>query len=278
MALPLSPPVFVIFSHLIEEKAGIHYEPRESDLLAEKLSARALELELDSLLDYYYFLRYDEAGPRELDTLLDTLVVNETYFFREADQLRALVDQLLPAMERAPGARRTFRVWCAASSTGEEPLTLAMMLHESDLLDRVELIATDISARALARARVGRYGGRSLRALADADRLRHFREADEGFVCVRESIHARVRWQRLNLMDVAAIRALGRFDAILCRNALIYFRDETVIQVVTRLAGSLTPGGLLLVGASESLLRFGTVFDCEEHAGAFFYRKNPGAE
>jgi len=274
MALPLPPPVFAIFSHLIEEKAGLHYAPRETDLLAQKLSTRAVERGLDSLLDYYYFLRYDEAGPRELDALFEALVIHETYFFREANQLRALVDQVLLALAKPDVSR--VRIWCAAASTDEEPLTLAMMLEERGLLDRVEIVATDLSARALAKARAGKYCGRSLRALPDGERLRHFRDAEADHVRVRETTHSRVRWQQLNLFDAAGIETLGRFDVILSRNVLIYFRDATVIRLVARFAESLAPRGLLLVGASESLLRFGTVFDCEEHAGAFFYRKRNG--
>jgi chemotaxis protein methyltransferase CheR len=272
MALPLSPSVFAIFTHLIEEKAGLHYDAGESGLLAEKLTVRAVELGFDSLLDYYYFLRYDDGGARELDALLESLVVHETYFFRESDQLRALVGQLGTLAAERGTAR--IRIWCAAASSGEEPLTLAMMLAERDLLDRVEIVATDISARILAKAAAGKYAGRSLRALGDGERRRYFYETDGGLLRVREEIHSRIRWQRLNLFDPDGVAALGRFDVILSRNVLIYFQDDTVIRLVARFAQALVPRGLLLVGASESLLRFGTAFDCEEHAGAFFYRKN----
>jgi chemotaxis protein methyltransferase CheR len=273
MALPLSPQVFVIVSRLIEETIGLHYDARDAALLAEKLSVRAAELELGSLLDYYYFLRYDEGGARELDALTDVLVVNETYFFREADQLRALVEGLIPSLLET---RPAVRIWCAACSTGEEPFTLAMLLDERGLLGRTEIVATDISSRALAKAQSGSYGGRSLRALADADRKSHFTEDGPGTVRVREDLRSVIRFQRVNLFDFARVGALGTFDAILCRNALIYFRDETVLRLIERFARSLVPSGLLLIGASESLLRFGTAFDCEEHGGAFFYRKMAG--
>jgi chemotaxis protein methyltransferase CheR len=271
MTLPLSPQVFSIVSRLIEEKVGLHYDLKESALLAEKLSVRAAELELDSLLDYYYFLRYDEAGPRELDALVELLVVNETYFYRELDQLRALVDRLLAPMLTT---RARVRIWCAACSTGEEPLTLAMMLDERGLLGRTEILASDICTRSLAKAKEGTYKNRSLRALGDKERARHFVEMADGAVRVRDEILSSVHWQRINLFDVDRVQALGAFDVILCRNALIYFRDETVVRLVERFATSLSSGGLLLVGASESLLRFGTAFDCEEHGGAFFYRKS----
>jgi chemotaxis protein methyltransferase CheR len=273
MALTLSPQVFSIMTRLIEESTGLYHEPREWGLLTERLSLRAAELGLDSLLEYYYYLRYDEGGPRELLALVDLLVVTETYFFREADQLRALVELLAPRLAE-DGA--TARIWCAACSTGEEPLTLAMMLDERGLLGRAQIVATDISSRVLARARAGIYGGRSLRSLSDADRSRHFVAAGDGAVRVREGLRGCVWWQRLNLLDLPRVCALGEFDAILCRNALIYFREETVLRLVDRFGESLSQDGLLLVGASESLLRFGTLFGCEEHGGAFFYRKMKG--
>jgi len=273
MALPMSPQVFSIMSQLIEERTGLHYDARDSQLFAERLSVRALELELDSLLEYYYFLRYDEGGARELDALVDHLVINETYFYREADQLRVLVDTLVPSIL---AQKRAARIWCAACSTGEEALTLAMMLEERGILDRAAIVATDISARVLARARAGLYGGRALRNLRDEDRSRHFIPAGEAAVRVRDEVRAGIEWRRLNLLQFAQVDELGTFDVILCRNALIYFRDETVMRLVERFGQSLSAGGLLLVGASESLLRFGTLFACEEHGGAFFYRKTSG--
>ena len=272
MALPLSSKVPTIISHLIEEATGLHFDVRESDLLADKLSVRAEELELDSLLDYYYYLRYDERGKRELDALVELIVVNETYFFREQDQLRAFVDRLVPPLlER----RRPTRIWCAGGATGEEPLTLAMMLSEKGLLGDVTILATDISARVLAKAKEGTYAGRSLRVVGPEERARHFVEVGEGRVRVRDELQSIIRWERVNLFDVARVNELGAFDAILCRNALIYFRDETVLRLVERFARSLTPSGLLLVGAAESLLRFGTTYDCEEHGGAFFIERAP---
>jgi chemotaxis protein methyltransferase CheR len=270
MALPLSAPVFAITSQLIEEATGLHYDVKDADLLAERLSRRAGELGFDSLLDYYYFLRYDAGGARELDVLTDQLVINETYFFREAEALRVLVERLLPSL--LAGQARA-RVWCAACSTGEEPFTLAMLLEEGDLLDRVEIEASDISARALAVAQSGVYQGRSLRALPAAERRRHFLELGDGAVKVGERFRSLVRWRRANLLDRPPGDEAGLFDVILCRNALIYFRDETVVRTVGTMTSRLRSGGYLLVGASESLLRYGTALRCEEHGGSFFYRK-----
>ena len=268
--LPLSQQVFAILRAFIEEHTGIHYQDEDRELVADKVAGRALQAGFESLLDYYYFLRYDEAAGPEIDQLVDALVVNETYFFRESDQLRVLVDQLLAPL-LSTGARP--RIWCAAASTGEEPLTLAMMLDERNLLHQVDIIASDVSPRALSRCAAGIFGARSLRALPDGVLGRHLMPNATGQVTVRDELKRAITWQRVNLIDAAQVAALGEFDAILCRNVLIYFSDTTVRDVASRLTASLRPNGFLLVGASESLLRFGSALLCEEHGGAFFYRK-----
>lgn len=272
MSPKLVPQVFAITSRLIEDETGLHYGLEDSELLADRLAARAGELGLDSLLDYYYFLRYDERGNEELQRLVETLVVHETYLFRENESLSVLIRSIVPAMLRT---KARLRLWSAACATGEEPYTLALMLSEDGLLDRVDVLATDISHRALVKARGGAYSGRSLRALPDAVRRSPWLEEHSGGVRVVEALRARIDWRRLNLMDGGAIATLGLFDVVLCRNALIYFSDATVARVAASLFEAIRPGGLLLVGASESLLRFGTLFDCEEHGGSFFYRRMP---
>jgi chemotaxis protein methyltransferase CheR len=265
----LTDPLLSIWSALIEECTGIHYGLSDRELLQSKLESRAADAGFESLLDYYYFLRYDVASAAELDALVDALVVNETYFFREADQLRALCDTVLAPMV-ARGQRP--RVWCAACATGEEPLTLAMMLADRGILSEVSILASDIGLRVMARIKEGTYSGRSLRALPDGV-VGKWLEVADGRAKVAPAILESIEWRRVNLTDASAIAALGTFDAILCRNVLIYFSDETVRRVVAALSNALQDSAPLLVGASESLLRFGTLLKCEERAGAFFYMK-----
>jgi chemotaxis protein methyltransferase CheR len=272
MRLPLSPQVFAITARLIEERAGLHYDLASTDLLADRLSDRAAELGLESLLDYYYFLRYDEKGAAELSTLVETLVVHETYLFREVEPMRVLVSSIVPEMLRS---RSTLRVWSAACATGEEPYSLAMMLSDAGLLDRVELVASDISEKALARARGAVFAGRSLRALAEHGTPVHLLVETPGRMRVKDELRRRITWRRVNLLEQGAVAALGLFDVILCRNVLIYFSDETVTQVTRHLGDALRDPGWLLVGASESLLRFGTLFSCHERGGSFFYQRSP---
>jgi chemotaxis protein methyltransferase CheR len=263
----LTDPLLSIWSALIEERTGIHYGPSDRGLLEGKLEARASESGFDSLLDYYYFVRYEPVSNAAVDALIDALVVNETYFFREAEQLRALCDTVLAPMV-ARG--EVPRVWCAACSTGEEPLTLAMMLADRGIGSKVEIVASDIGARVLERAKAGTFGPRSLRALPPGI-VGRWLDVTDGRAVVSRPLVDRIDWRRVNLTDAAAVAALGSFDAIVCRNVLIYFSDDTVRHVVSLLSNALRGPAPLLVGASESLLRFGTLLKCEERAGAFFY-------
>jgi chemotaxis protein methyltransferase CheR len=270
-SLPLSPQVFAILSALIEERTGLHYDLHERELLADRVSARALESGFDSLLDYYYFLRYDPSAELEMAALSEALVVNETYFFRELPALKLLSEQIVPELIEK-GVRP--RVWCAASSTGEEPLTLAMLLDGAGLLDQVSIVASDISGKALAQAKTGLYRRRSLRALPSGV-VGRWLEGDEDGMRVAPHVAKAVDWVKLNLIDEERVAQLGQFDVILCRNVLIYFRDRTIEQVVGRLWQRLKPHGYLFVGTSESLLRFDVPFTCEEQRGCFYYRKRP---
>ena len=269
--LPLSPQVFSLMAALIEDRAGLFYAPADSALLASKLSGRATELGFDALLDYYYFLRYDPAGNEECERLVEALVVHETYFFREESSLRALIEHCI-----APRVRdgRRVRLWCAACATGEEPVTLAVMLAQRDLLDSVDIVATDISAPALERARAGCYGKRAMRVVdASHASVAHLIRAENDRVVVDPRLLARIDWRQVNLIDDPAVMALGRFDVIVCRNVLIYFRDDMVRQVVTTLAGALVADGVLQVSVSESLMRFGSALTCMELGGSFFYQR-----
>lgn len=270
--LPLSPQVFSLLAGLVEERTGLHHGLDRRDLFAERVSTRAVERGLDTLLDYYYVLRYDDPDGAEMQHLVEALVVHETYLLRELDQLEVAAD-LLAERARAAGSARA---WSAACATGEEPLSLAMLLDARGVLDRVELVASDVSGRALARAQEGRYGPRALRAPPPPPLERWVdrwvERRPDGLVVRRELID-RVRWRRVNLLDGAARRALGAFDVVLCRNVLIYFADDAARRVVQGIVEQLAPGGALFVGVSESLVRLRLPLECVERGGVFHYRR-----
>ena len=267
--MDLSPQLFAIFAGLIEAECGLHYAPNDSDLLAAKLVAHAGEVGFDSLLDFYYRLRYDDPDGAAKRALIESLVVHETYFFRELAPLRALVSEyLVPLLER-----RRARVWSAACSTGEEPFTLAMLLDERGVLDSVEIVATDISDAAIAKAKLGQFGKRALRDGHPVELAQRYLDKTPRGITLAPRLRDAVNFARVNLVDAARVSTLGTFDAILCRNVLIYMRDAQIARMLAQLEASLAPRGVIAVGVSESLLRFGTALRCEERGGAFFYRR-----
>lgn len=276
----LSPELFAILAALVERRAGLHYQATDAELLADKIAARADEAGFASLLDYYYYLRYDDPQGAEAAALVDALVVHETYLFREPDGLDALVERLATAV----AAKQRARVWSAACSTGEEPYSVAMLLAERGILDRVDIVASDVSERALQRARAGVVTRRALERSPRRGLAEKYLEpaaapggasAPDGGRRVLPSILQAVRFRRCNLVDIDAYATLGCFDVILARNVFIYFRDETVRRIVDAMAKLLPVGGAVFVGVSESLLRFGTPLACVEQGGVFAYQKEP---
>jgi chemotaxis protein methyltransferase CheR len=263
--LDRSAQVVTLLAMLVHDRVGLSHGDLE--LFTQKVADHAEELGFGSMLDFYYSLRYDDPDGQRFDALLDALVVGETYFFREPGGLQLAVEQV-----RARAARgQRSRIWSAGCATGEEPLSLAALLAEADLLDRVEILATDVSPRHLDRASRGDHSRRALRT-APEGRPPWIRSVD-GAPWVDPTVRAAVEWRRVNLVDRATVRTLGRFDAILCRNVLIYFDEPTIAQALGGLVEALDRDGVLIVGVAESLLRFGAGLECVERGGAFLYRR-----
>jgi chemotaxis protein methyltransferase CheR len=266
--------VFLILRDLIRDRIGVSFEDGSRDLLAVKLGDRLHARGVRSFLDYFYVLKYGPGAADEWDRLTDALSVQETYFWREMDQVRALVDVLLPGYVAA--GRGPVRIWSAACATGEEPLTIAIALAEAGWFDRadVEIWASDTSPAALDRAGRGVYRERSFRALPPALRDKYFTPADGGWQ-VDPGLKARVRYSRANLLDPAETRDLAAAPFIFCRNVFIYFSGPTVARVVARFAERMPRPGYLFLGVSESLVRARTAFELEEISGAFVYVARP---
>jgi chemotaxis protein methyltransferase CheR len=263
--------VVTLLQTLVEERLGLRYGDGDLPSLVERVGARARAAGCDSLDEYHQRLREDDDRD-EWSALADHLAVGETYLFRELPALRALVDQ-----EIVPRTRRQspVRLWSAGCATGEEPLTLAVLLAEQHCLGQVELCASDVSTAALARARTGGFPAHALRLPALPDIAQRWMSLlPDGSIQVAPELVASVRWYPVNLLDAAAVRALGAFDAIVCRNVFIYFGERATRIVMAHLTQALRPGGILLVGVSESLQRFGPDLTCEEHDGTFYYRKD----
>ena len=260
---------------LIAAHAGMHYDAPRLEILRDRLVPLAIERGFDSLLDYYYLLKYDADAATEWPRVMDALSVQETYFWREADHFTALANHIVPGLiERQ---RRRIRIWSIPCASGEEPLSIAMALTEAGVFDaaQVEIHASDVSDAALAKAQRRRYGPRAFRQLPDTMRDKYFiRETDTHEWMVKPELFARVNsWTRVNIVNGAEIAALSSCDVIFCRNLFIYFTPACVRDVVHGLARLMPSPGYLCVGAAESLLKAGAGFDLQDIGGAYVYVK-----
>lgn len=271
--LGLSDSAFTLLRDLIHERAGLFYDNGKSDLLTDKLSPLVVERGFNSFLDYYYLLKYDTGAEQEWKRVMDALSVPETFFWREMDQVRALVNVIVPQYFSSPRAQ-PLRIWSAACATGEEPLSIAMALNEEGWFDRapIEIYASDASEAAIGRARRGIYRERSFRSLPPKLREKYFSEVQGGWR-IAPSLHAKVRWATANLMDEGDVAAFATAPVIFCRNVFIYFSDETIRKTVRMFAERMPTPGYLFVAASESLLRLTTQVQFQEIGGAFVYVK-----
>jgi chemotaxis protein methyltransferase CheR len=226
--------------------AGILLPPGKEGLVRSRLARRLRACGTESFGEYLELVR-DPAGD-ELSAMIDALTTNKTDFFRESAHFDYLARNVLPQLGHAP-----LRIWSAGCSTGEEPYTLAMVLRDAipDLALRdVRVLATDVSRRVLAHAKAAVYGDAVARQVPDAVRRRHFTRCPDGWQ-VGTQTRALVTFARLNLMAAWPMR--GPFQAIFCRNVMIYFDRATQQRLVERFRALLAPGGHLFVGHAESL-------------------------
>ncbi len=271
-SLGLSGGVNAILRDLIHETLGLMYEPHQFDQVTDRLAPLIVARGLGSFMDYYYVLKYGNERDEWL-RVMDALAVQETYFWREIDQLRAVVTEVVPGLIDALKGR-PLRIWSIPCATGEEPLTLAILLAEHGWFDRapIEILASDGSQMAIARARSGEYTARSFRNLPVPLRDKYF-TAGDGFWRVRPDVHQRVSYDVINLMAEDQLASHASVPVIFCRNVFIYFSDRSIRRVLSVFERCMSAPGFLCVAAAESLLRRTSVFELEDIGGAFVYVK-----
>ncbi|MFI5910607.1 CheR family methyltransferase [Dactylosporangium sp. NPDC051541] len=239
---------FAAISALLHERTGIRLVPGKETLVMGRLSKRLRQLGLRGYDEYVRLLR--TPGGHELGQAIDLLTTNETSFFREPQHFEYLRDTIVP--EHRPG--RMFRLWSAASSSGEEAYTAAMVLLEKPPAGGFEILGTDVSTRIVAGARRGLYPLESA-ARIPMELLRKYwlkgRDEYAGLMAAGATLRERVSFQHANLLD--DLRDLGLFDVILLRNVMIYFDPPTKAALVRRLQQMLYPEGHLIVSLSETL-------------------------
>jgi chemotaxis protein methyltransferase CheR len=262
---------FTALRDVIRDRFGIFYDDTKQFLLQSRLRTRLLKRSCVNFDLYYKFLTSSPHREEEWDELASVLSNNETYFFREKAQLDVLLRDVVDESLRAGGR---LRVWSSACSTGEEPYTMAMMLLEGRRISpsNVFLRASDLSPRALDKARTGFYRELSFRATPPEMVQRYFRPFQQGFF-VNDEVKRMVDFFRINLLDAPAVAAAGTFDAIFCRNVLIYFDKPTQKRVVEAFAAALRPGGFLFLGHAESIMRLTDLYQAVITPKAIYYRR-----
>ena len=280
MRLTLTDDEFAELRRLLGEAAGLVFDDSRRDSLAYSISERLQTRGLSTVAEYLQLIAKPAEG-QERQALLDEVTIQETHFFRNPPQVRALRQHVLPELIKAANARgdRRLRIWSAGCSTGEEPYTVAMMLREllplADGWD-VKVIATDVSARALAAAREGRYGPRALQMAEPTDVQRWFTQREvrgETSFQIRDEVKELVEFRLHNLVTEPVPFEPGELELVLCRNVTIYFSRDTTRALIGRLHDALRDGGYLFLGHSETLWQVSDAFRLVTLGDAFVYRR-----
>jgi chemotaxis protein methyltransferase CheR len=268
---------FRSLSQQIYQKLGLHFDDKKIYFLKTRVAKRMAALGIEDPRDYVFLVSYADPKGVEMQALANLVTTNETYMFREYDQLQAFANYCLPEVLSAKQARgeRTLRIWSAGCSSGEEAYTLAMILQ--DVFPQVQswdcrIVATDIDENMLRKVAEARYGCRSVNEVPDEFREKYLIEDGDEWI-VRRRTSSLVEARHLNLQDRMEMRAMRGFDFIFCRNVLIYFDDLSRRAVIDHFYNALNPGGYVFLGHSESAGRVSTAFNLKRFETHLVYVK-----
>ena len=268
---------FERLAQIIYDRSGIHFPEPKKYILESRLSHRLHDLEIE---DFDQYIQYLTMGPYQMDEfqeMFNRITINETSFFRNDAQLAVFETQILPQLLEARASNKRLRIWSAACSTGEEPFTIAMMLHRTlgvRLSDwHIEILGTDISEKALKVAQSGVYNNYAVRSTPDLMKDRYFKEDSRSFV-LNDDIRQMVNFEKHNLKDQLAAKRHGTWDVIFCRNVLIYFDDKMKKSVVSMFNNQLANDGTLFIGHSERIKDLTNDFQQLAIPQGFCYQKS----
>ncbi len=259
---------FAFLQELIMRVAGIHLTPQKKSLIEGRLAKRLRHYGMREYAPYVAVLRDADATSDEVRELINAVTTNKTSFFREEHHFHYLRDEVFPSF-----SGKSLRIWCAASSTGEEPYSIAMTARDARV--NVEIVASDIDTNVLATARAGVYREDRVADLSLDLQRRHFLRGSgdkAGFYRVRPELQSMIDFQRVNLIE-GGWPAGAPFDVIFCRNVIIYFNRETQDKLFRRFAERMVPGGSMIIGHSENL---SWLSDLYEPMGKTVYRRRGG--
>ena len=267
---------FLKFQEYFYRKTGIQFEHSKRYFVDKRLVERIETTGNDSFRSYFAMLRFQASGI-ELQALVNSMTINETYFFREEYQFHCLVNSILPEIVANKKNNEPIRIWVIPSSSGEEPYSIAMCLLERWLGIHkwdVEIISSDIDTKILAQARSGLYSERSVKHVPRAYMQKYFQQTPQGYQ-LNDDLRSAVEFTRINLMEASEVRPYRNFDVIFCRNLLIYFDDVSRKQAAETFYDALRPGGFICLGHSESMSRISALYKIRKFPEAIVYQK-PG--
>lgn len=244
----------------LRDHYGISLNDEKKGLVYSRLRTHVTDLGLSSYTEYYKYLTNDKTG-KEAQFFINALSTNHTFFMREQDHFDYFRDTALPWLEGAV-KDKDLRLWCPASSSGEEPYTIQMILHDYFRNKpgwNLQTLATDISEKVLDKAVLGVYSNESLSALPERWIKQYFIKHDAESMRISEDIRKNVTYRKFNLMD-ERFPFRRPFQIIFCRNVMIYFDAETRDALVERFYNHMIDGGYLFIGHAESLNHTGTRF------------------
>ena len=266
---------FQKFAEFFYRKTGIHFDDSKRYFVDKRLVERIEATGADSFRAWFVALRF-EADGAELQQLVNTMTVNETYFFREAYQFDCLVNHMLDEVvaRKPPGSR--IRIWSIPSSTGEEPYSIAIYLLERwakiEQYD-VEILSSDIDTTVLKAAQRGVYSARSVAQLPPAYLKKYFKQHGAHEWHISRDLVDAVEFSRVNLSEPADTRRFRDVDVIFCRNLLIYFDDLSRRVAAEAMFDAMSPGGFICLGHSESMSRMSSLFTVRKFPDAMVYQK-----
>ena len=262
------------FCDFLYRRTGMSFSGDKRYFIDRRLEERIAATGSPSFQAYFSLLRAD--ADHEIEYLINSFTVNETYFYREDHQLRCMTSNLLKDIigKRPPGS--TIRIWSIPCSTGEEPYSVALWLMENwPQVDNynIEIVGSDIDTRALNAAAAGIYGDRALMRLSREIVDRYFKSVTEGRHEIDEGLRDSIEFTRVNLIDTKDMTRYSNFDLIFCRNVLIYFDDASRRQAAENLYDCLRPGGYICLGHSESMSRISPLFSVCRFPDAIVYQR-----
>ena len=273
--LPYTQEDFKLLRDAIYNYSGIFISNDYQGIFMRRLERRILALAMDSFNEYYYYLKYNPDNHEEYRKLMDAITIKETYFFREVDQMKTLVNEIIPVIRREKPFE-TIKIWSAGCATGEEPYTIAMLCIEKGYHlgnARVEIFANDISQEAIQKAKQGVYKQTSFRSTDPAYLQRFFTANDDGTHRVRDEVKELLNFFCINLLEKNRLTFLPIFDIIFCRNLIIYFDDESKRKVIESFYHKLYPKRYLFLGHSESLINFTHLFKLQHYQHSLLYQR-----